>query len=145
MEPVFDGNYPAIRRAAPVTRAQVAALKSQVQQAWLCGKEYRLQTGKLLEELRDALSVKGHGTFGATLVELGIKRSTARDYINLYRESRGLQPPKRKSRKGGTRTYAVLDLHGLKDVAGEFFRRRPEDIAAFWQWLADHHSLPSEK
>src|SRR6185437_15860809 len=144
MEPVFDVSYPAIRRAAPVTRAQVAALKNQVQQAWLHGKEYRLQTGKLLEDLRDALSVKGHGTFGATLVELGIKRSTARDYINLYRESRGLQP-RRSPRKRGNRAYAVLHLHGLKDVAGEFFRRRPEDIAAFWQRLADNHPLPSEK
>lgn len=141
----FELYGPSLRAKAPVTAAQVAALKSQVQQAWVRGKEHRLQTGRLLLELRQALSVKGHGTFCQSLAELGIRRSTARDYINLYRESRGLEPSKRTPRKRGNRTYDVVHLHGLKDLAGEFFRRRPEDIAAFWQWLAENHPFPSDK
>jgi len=57
----FELYGPALRETAPVNAAQVAALKNQVQQAWVRGKEYRLETGRLLLELRQALSVKGHG------------------------------------------------------------------------------------
>jgi hypothetical protein len=146
MQNNFDLNYPTANVAAAcVSASQVAAIKSQVQQAWARGKEYRLQTGELLLQLRQALSVKGHGKFGDALAELGIKRSTARDYIDLYRVSKGWQQPKRKSGKRGIRTYEIVQIHDLKDVAGAFFRRRPEDIAAFWEWLAENHPFPSEK
>lgn len=144
MEPVFELHYPTLTAAAPVTRAQVSALKAQIAQSWARGKEYRLATGQMLLQLRDMLSKKGHGKYCEALVELGIKRSTACDYTRFYRESQGwVSPNPKKSRTSGNRTFK--DLHGVKDSVGEYLRTWPEDCAAFWQWLADNHPLPPEK
>jgi hypothetical protein len=89
----------------------------------------------MLLDLCQKLSKKGHGTFRVTLQELGIPKSTAMDYILLYRVENGFQPKPKKARMAGNRTNHVKDLHQLKDLAGEFLRLRPEDVPAFWQWL----------
>jgi hypothetical protein len=79
------------------------------------------------------LSRKGHGTYGEALKELGIKRSTAADYVRAYRESLGLEVPKRP-RTSGIRTFK--NIHRLKDAVGEYLRLRPEDVADFRAWVS---------
>lgn len=135
MDTRFELHTPTLTTKATVTREQVNALKTQVQQFWLHGKEQRIATGELLNRLRQALSKKGHGTFNEALTELGIPRSTAHDYIQAYRVANGYKPAKTKTvRMSETRTFR--DLHSLRDAIGEYFRNRPEDVEAFLKWVS---------
>lgn len=80
---------PAHVQQRPVTRAHIDALKAQVAQAWGKTKVNRLETGKLLVQLNQDLAKPGHGKFKDALEELGIPRTTAFEYMRLYRASQG--------------------------------------------------------
>lgn len=122
--------------------AEIEAAKAKVQESWIRGKDYRIQTGEALEALRKLLSKKGHGTFRDTVTAMGIPKSTAQDYIRFYNESQGrvAPKPKRTARTSGIRSFK--DLHSLKDAVGEYLRQRPEDRAAFWAWLSTNYPKP---
>src|SRR5258708_6745230 len=61
------------------TKAEtIKQLKAKLKDAWLRGKEQRIEIGTLLLELRQQAE---HGEWGKVLAELGIPASTAADYM----------------------------------------------------------------
>jgi hypothetical protein len=64
-------------------------LKAKLKEAWLRGKEQRIEIGTLLLELREQAE---HGEWGKLLAELGIPASTAADYmVEASRQIHGIR------------------------------------------------------
>jgi len=67
----------------------VEQLKVKLKDAWVRGKEQRIEIGTLLIELRAQAE---HGEWGKLLVELGIPAGTARDYmVEASRQIHGIR------------------------------------------------------
>ncbi|MBZ5645336.1 MAG: hypothetical protein LAO19_21455 [Acidobacteriia bacterium] len=67
----------------------IAELKAKLKDAWLRGREQRIEIGTLLLELREHAA---HGTWGKLLAEIGIPASTAVDYmIEASRQIHGIR------------------------------------------------------
>jgi hypothetical protein len=56
----------------------IAELKAKLKDAWLRGRDQRIEIGTLLLELRTQAE---HGTWGKLLTEIGIPATTAADYM----------------------------------------------------------------
>ena len=70
-------------------RETINQLKAKLQDAWLRGKEQRIEVGKLLLELRSRAK---HGEWGNLLAEFGIPASTAADYmVEASRQIHGIR------------------------------------------------------
>jgi hypothetical protein len=68
---------------------KINELKAKLKDAWLRGKEQRIEVGKLLLELRAQAE---HGEWGKLLAELGIPASTASDYmVEASRQIHGIR------------------------------------------------------
>jgi len=61
-----------------MSEVTVAQLKVKLKDAWVRGKEQRIEIGTLLLELRAKAK---HGTWGPLLAEVGIPATTAGDYM----------------------------------------------------------------
>jgi hypothetical protein len=71
------------------TQETLAQLKQKLKDAWVRGKEQRIEIGTLLLELRKKAK---HGTWGQLLAEVGIPAQTAGDYmVEASRQIHGIR------------------------------------------------------
>lgn len=91
----------------------LAQLKAKLKDAWVRGKEQRIEIGTLLLELR---AKARHGTWGPLLAEIGIPATTAGDYmVEASRQIHGI----RRFENGEVTTQPDPEALQMETAVGE--------------------------